>query len=523
MKRIIVLILLFCGAVIFPPNNSSGASSWQQIWGPVGTVMGYHDVIKGTSVIYATEHSTGDIYRYDGNPFKWTKVGGPGSMFAVDSKGSLYGLSPDKKGVFRYTGTPGKWTQIGGPAASIYAGGDKLYATNPQTGDIAQYNGTPMNWTKVGGPGNMFAVDTKGILYGLSPNQKVINQYTGTPGKWTQIGGPSYRIYAGGEIFAIGQIAKEIFRYDGIPLKWTKIGGPGSMFVVSSKGDLYGLSPNQKSVNQYTGIPGKWTQIGGPAAGIYAGGEILLATSPGTLNLMAYLPQPIPQTPAAPTDLTASALSTTEVTLSWKDNANNEIGIKIERKGSGGYVQVGTVGTDVTNYNDSGLAPGTTYSYRIKAYNSAGDSPYSNEVTVATLPGQIIIPTIIKFYINNTTYYIDNVVKTMDTVPIIMESRTLLPVRYVAEPLGADVKWDTAEQKATVILKGKTIEMWINNPVAKVNGVDKYIDPDNQAVKPIIVPPGRTMLPLRFIAENLDCKVDWDEAKQEVTVTYPKP
>ncbi|GEM_PF-3374631 len=444
-------------------------------------------------------------------------------MFAVGSKGDLYGLSPNGQGVFQYTDTPGKWTQIGGPAAGIYAGGDKLYATNPQTGDIAQYNGTPMNWTKVGGPGKMFAVDTKGILYGLSPTQDKIMQYTGTPEKWTQIGGPSYRIYAGREIYAIGQIANEIFRYDGIPLKWTKIGGPGSIFTVSSKGDLYGLSNDKKSVNQYTGTPWKWVSIGGSADSIYTAGEILLATSPGTFNLMAYLPQPIQQIPAAPTDLTASALSVSEISLSWKDNANNETGFKIERKGTGGYTQVGTMGADVTNYIDPGLDPGTTYSYRVMAYNSAGDSPYSNEVTVATLPGQIIVPTIIKFFINSTTYYINNAAKTMDTVPVIVESRTLLPVRYVAEPLGADVKWDTAEQKATVILKGKVIEMWINNPVAKVNGVSKYIDPDNQEVKPIIIPPGRTMLPLRFIAENLDCKVDWDETSQEITVIYPKP
>ncbi|NLI11289.1 MAG: copper amine oxidase N-terminal domain-containing protein [Peptococcaceae bacterium] len=42
-------------------------------------------------------------------------------------------------------------------------------------------------------------------------------------------------------------------------------------------------------------------------------------------------------------------------------------------------------------------------------------------------------------------------------------------------------------------------------------------------VTPIIVEPGRTMLPLRFIAENLGSKVDWDAGQKEVTVTYPAP
>jgi titin len=56
-----------------------------------------------------------------------------------------------------------------------------------------------------------------------------------------------------------------------------------------------------------------------------------------------------------------------------------------------------------------------------------------------------------------------------------------------------------------------------------VNGIGTPIDPQNPNVAPIIVPPGRTMLPLRFIAESLGCQVDWNQALQEVTVTYPKP
>ena len=102
MKRTLVLMLLIFGIMFISSNVAYGAISWNQIWGPVGTVVGYHDVIKGTSVIYATELSTGDIFRYDGAPFKWTKVGGPGKMFAVSGKGDLYGLPPNGQGVFQY-------------------------------------------------------------------------------------------------------------------------------------------------------------------------------------------------------------------------------------------------------------------------------------------------------------------------------------------------------------------------------------------------------------------------------------
>ena len=90
--------------------------------------------------------------------------------------------------------------------------------------------------------------------------------------------------------------------------------------------------------------------------------------------------------PAAPSGLTANAASSSQIDLSWTDNASNETGFKIERKtGSGGtYSQIGTVGAGVVTYSDSGLTPSTTYYYRVRATNSAGDSAYSAEAFATT-------------------------------------------------------------------------------------------------------------------------------------------
>jgi PKD repeat protein len=127
----------------------------------------------------------------------------------------------------------------------------------------------------------------------------------------------------------------------------------------------------------------------------------------------------------------------------------------------------------------------------------------------------------IKLYIGNKKYYVNGIEKEMDVAPIIYENRTLLPIRYVAEALGAEVKWEQAEQKVTIIFKDITIELWIGKNNARVNGTYKFIDPENPEVKPIVIPPGRTMLPIRFIAENMGCKVDWDANLKEVKITYP--
>src|SRR5512139_3066708 len=72
--------------------------------------------------------------------------------------------------------------------------------------------------------------------------------------------------------------------------------------------------------------------------------------------------------------------------LNWGDNSTNESGFKIERKTgtAGTYAQIGTVGVGITSYTDSSLTDGTTYCYRVRAYNSSSDSPYSNEACVAT-------------------------------------------------------------------------------------------------------------------------------------------
>jgi subtilisin family serine protease len=87
-----------------------------------------------------------------------------------------------------------------------------------------------------------------------------------------------------------------------------------------------------------------------------------------------------------PTALTASAISSSQVSLAWIDNSQTEEGYKIERKSDGNFVQVATVGPNITAYDDSGLIPSTSYTYRVRAYNTdAGNSNYSNEATVTTL------------------------------------------------------------------------------------------------------------------------------------------
>src|SRR6266508_831407 len=91
--------------------------------------------------------------------------------------------------------------------------------------------------------------------------------------------------------------------------------------------------------------------------------------------------------PAAPTNLLATAVSSSQINLSWTDNATNEDGFQIERCSGAActaFTQIATVGPNVTAYSNTGLAASTSYSYRVRANNGAGSSAYSNTATATT-------------------------------------------------------------------------------------------------------------------------------------------
>jgi hypothetical protein len=89
--------------------------------------------------------------------------------------------------------------------------------------------------------------------------------------------------------------------------------------------------------------------------------------------------------PNAPTTMTAAATSPQAIQLHWVDTASDETGFTIERKTvAGSYGAVANVNMNTSEYVDEGLNPGTTYYYRVQAFNNAASSGYSNEAVAAT-------------------------------------------------------------------------------------------------------------------------------------------
>ena len=141
--------------------------------------------------------------------------------------------------------------------------------------------------------------------------------------------------------------------------------------------DVYNLYNQVKSAGNYN-----WTDDSGD--GIQ---EPLLDVS----NTAIFNPVLVPGTggtpPAAPTNLTATAVSSSQINLTWTDSDSTEQGFKIERctgAGCSDFAQIATVGANVTSYSNTGLTASTSYSYRVRAYNAAGDSDYSNTASAVT-------------------------------------------------------------------------------------------------------------------------------------------
>jgi subtilisin family serine protease len=116
----------------------------------------------------------------------------------------------------------------------------------------------------------------------------------------------------------------------------------------------------------------------------------------------ATTPAAPPPPPTAPSNLTSSVISTSQINLSWSDNSSNEDGFRLERCTAAvancpdaNFVQITQVGASVTSFNNVGLQAQTTYTYRVRAFNSAGSSAYSNSVqatTPAAPPSTQVVP-----------------------------------------------------------------------------------------------------------------------------------
>ena len=95
--------------------------------------------------------------------------------------------------------------------------------------------------------------------------------------------------------------------------------------------------------------------------------------------------------------------------------------------------------------------------------------------------------------------------------------RTLVPMRFLLEKLGADVGWYAEHQMIVAQKDGLSVEMTVGNPIATVNGQSVEMDTAPRVIN------NRTMIPLRFLSENLGYDVEWNETTKTAVIRTQGP
>lgn len=114
--------------------------------------------------------------------------------------------------------------------------------------------------------------------------------------------------------------------------------------------------------------------------------------------------------------------------------------------------------------------------------------------------------------IGQSSVVVNGQTTSIDAPANIINDRTMVPVRFISETIGATVGWDQADRRVTITLGTQMVEIWIDKTEALVNRVPRTLD-----VAPVIQNE-RTMVPLRFVSESLGQVVGWDEKERGVYV-----
>ncbi|MGC8576201.1 MAG: stalk domain-containing protein [Caldisericum sp.] len=126
--------------------------------------------------------------------------------------------------------------------------------------------------------------------------------------------------------------------------------------------------------------------------------------------------------------------------------------------------------------------------------------------------------TYITLTIGSKSATINGINTNLEVPATIIENRTYVPLRFIAEQMGCEVNWDGSQRKITINNGANKIELWIGKSMALVNGKFTPIDSTNSKVVPLISS-GKTLVPIRFISESLGFYVDYNSGKKLVSIS----
>ncbi|MGI5839551.1 MAG: stalk domain-containing protein [bacterium] len=219
-----------------------------------------------------------------------------------------------------------------------------------------------------------------------------------------------------------------------------------------------------------------------------------------------------------PDSLFVADVTETTIDLSWHVAFDNR-GVEKYRLYLNGEV-LDTLGSSPLSYTVTGLEPGKEYEFSLEAGDEAGNWSSDGPSLKVKTDGAAAAPDAQSIIL--TVGSLDSLVRgqphTLDASPFIPDAtgRTLVPIRFVSEALGTYVEWIEETNQIRITDGTREIFLTVGSEQITVDGENAVID-----VAPVIIPPGRAFVPIRFISEILGAYVDYDEVTQQITILLP--
>jgi tripartite motif-containing protein 71 len=411
-------------------------------WGTSGTADGQFSSLQGIETdvggnVYAADAGNNRIQKFSGDGTFLSKLGTPGTDdgqlnyprdIAADTSGNLYVADTQNHRIQKFTndgtflskwGTQGSADgQFNYPQGIATDAAGNVYVADTPNHRIQKFtnDGTFLSkWGTQGSADGQFnspagiATDTAGNVYVADTPNHRIQKFTNDGtflSKWGTQGSADGQFNypqgiatdIDGNVYVVDSNNRriQVFTSDGTFVKkWIGLRVERSTGIeTDTAGNVYvtdGFNQIQKVTSDGTllsqwGTPGSADGQFNRPTGIAtdsAGSVYVADTYNHRIQKFVYVP------PSSPTLLTASTWSANQIFLSWNDTSINETGFLIERcqgENCTQFAEVTQVAGNTTSFSDTGLAANMTYTYRVRAVNSAGNSGYSNTASATTLP-----------------------------------------------------------------------------------------------------------------------------------------
>lgn len=185
-------------------------------------------------------------------------------------------------------------------------------------------------------------------------------------------------------------------------------------------------------------------------------------------------------------------------------------------------------------FTDVNVEPGTTYYYTLKEVLAEADPLFDKREELGDVIATWTVKTagsigqnfedstktrhFIMLKIDEPTMSVDGIAQEVDpgrgTKPIVVRGRTMVPIRAIVESMGGTVGWKSSNKEVSLGVNGIDVRMWVDKKELSKNNSKSQIDVPPSVIK------GRTFVPLRFGAENLNCQVDWINSTKSIVIVW---